>query len=97
MLNFLINIKPQKKPQEMYEIHNVTAGCKWLPDQDNCLHLGEFGSAEEARVQACRLFIFPQICHACCGSAAVVPIMRPRTDDVKTVSPNDSALLAQRE
>jgi hypothetical protein len=77
MLNFVINIKPQKSPREMYVIHNFTAGCEWLPGQDNSHQLGGFENAEDALVKARKMFIYPQICHVCCGTA--IPIMKSRS------------------
>jgi hypothetical protein len=86
MSDFVINVKAQKGPQEMYEIHNFSAGCESLPEASNSINLGEFGSAAQAQEKARLMFIYPQICRLCCGKPIVIPKAQPRTALTKRVA-----------
>ncbi len=67
MAKFIVNKIGRGELWELYEIHNITTGCSYLPEQENRIELGDFISCRSALITARQIYPSADGCYYCCN------------------------------
>jgi len=82
MAQFIVNSRRQFGTRLPYEMHDTSAGCIRLPDENNRVSLGEFNNAFEAKEEALKFCPEVEGCYYCCHACnnAVQDFLRQSKD-----------------